>query len=108
MVIAMPTYPLTPDPADVLAVMRIDHSNDFFTDVHARGAYPQYLDRYFAEQGIELYITAEDREQTPWCGGLGRYRGGRGHSWHRPLGNRCASHWLRRGRSRRRGRGRSR
>lgn len=27
MVIAMPIYPLTPDPADVLAVMRADHDN---------------------------------------------------------------------------------
>ncbi|MGC3954260.1 MAG: glycoside hydrolase family 1 protein [Propionicimonas sp.] len=62
MVIAMPVYPLTPDPADQLKVMDADHLNEFFTDVHARGVYPKYLDRYFAERGIELEITDEDRE----------------------------------------------
>ncbi|MCW5951852.1 MAG: glycoside hydrolase family 1 protein [Propionibacteriaceae bacterium] len=62
MVIAMPTYPLTPDPNDQIAVMDADHVNDFFTDVHVRGAYPKYLDRYFAERGIEIEITDSDRE----------------------------------------------
>ena len=40
MVLAMPTYPLTPDPADVLAVMHADHANLLFTDVHTRGYWP--------------------------------------------------------------------
>jgi 6-phospho-beta-glucosidase len=61
MVLAMPTYPLTPDPADVVAVMEADHRNLFFGDVHARGTYPGYMLRYFREQGIELDITGEDR-----------------------------------------------
>jgi 6-phospho-beta-glucosidase len=58
----MPTYPLTPDPADVLAAMATDHRNLFFGDVHARGSYPGYMLRYFREQSIELDITDEDRE----------------------------------------------
>jgi 6-phospho-beta-glucosidase len=62
MVIAMPVYPLTSDPADVLAVMETDHANLMFTDVHTRGAYPGYALRYFREHGIELDITDEDRE----------------------------------------------
>ena len=62
MILAMPTYPLTPDPADVVAAMQADHQNLFFGDVHARGAYPGYMLRYFREQGIELDITDEDRE----------------------------------------------
>ena len=62
MVLAMPTYPLTPDPADVVAVMEADHRNLFFGDVHARGTYPGYMLRYFREHGIELDITDEDRE----------------------------------------------
>ncbi|HRA74780.1 MAG TPA: glycoside hydrolase family 1 protein [Propionicimonas sp.] len=60
MVIALPTYPLTPSPDDVVAVMQSEHLNDFFTDVHARGSYPRYLDRYFAEQGVSIEITEED------------------------------------------------
>ncbi len=62
MVIAMPTYPLTPDPADAIAVMEADHANLMFGDVHTRGAYPGYALRYFRENGIELEITESDRE----------------------------------------------
>jgi len=62
MVISMPIYPLTPDPADVVAVMEADHANLMFGDVHTRGYYPGYALRYFRENGIELDITEEDRE----------------------------------------------
>jgi 6-phospho-beta-glucosidase len=62
MVLALPTYPLSPDPADVVAVMEADHTNLFFGDVPARGTYPGYMLRYFREQGIDLDITDEDRE----------------------------------------------
>ena len=62
MILAIPIYPLTPDPADVVAAMEADHRNLFFGDVHARGAYPGYMLRYFREHGIDLHITDEDRE----------------------------------------------
>ncbi|MCW3158832.1 glycoside hydrolase family 1 protein [Micropruina sonneratiae] len=62
MVLAMPTYPLTPSPADVLAVLHADHANLAFTDVHVRGRYPGYLLRTLREKGIELDITDDDRE----------------------------------------------
>jgi 6-phospho-beta-glucosidase len=62
MVIAMPIYPLTPDPADVMAVMEADHANLMFSDVHTRGYYPGYALRYFRENGIELDVTDSDRE----------------------------------------------
>jgi 6-phospho-beta-glucosidase len=62
MLIAMPSYPLTPDPADVLAVMQADHANLMFGDVHVRGHYPGYALRYFRDNGIHLDITDEDRE----------------------------------------------
>jgi len=62
MVIAMPLYPLTPDPADALAVMHADHANLMFSDVHARGEYPGYAVRYMREHGIELEVTDADRE----------------------------------------------
>ncbi|MFZ1283848.1 MAG: glycoside hydrolase family 1 protein [Propionicimonas sp.] len=62
MVIAMPTYPLTPNPDDIIKVMKADHDNYFFTDIHARGVYPGYKLREFREAGIELDITDEDRE----------------------------------------------
>ncbi|MDQ1075358.1 MULTISPECIES: glycoside hydrolase family 1 protein [Microbacterium] len=61
MIIAMPIYPLTPSPADALAVMELDHSNLAFGDVHTRGAYPGYFLRTLREKGIELDIADDDR-----------------------------------------------
>ncbi|MET8976318.1 glycoside hydrolase family 1 protein [Streptomyces sp. NPDC004539] len=62
MILAIPVYPLTPDPADVQAVLDADHANLLFGDVHVRGTYPGYALRHMRENGIELDITDEDRE----------------------------------------------
>ena len=62
MVIAMPIYPLTPNPDDVLAALQTDHLNLMFSDVHVRGRYPGYALRLLRERGIELTITDDDRE----------------------------------------------
>ena len=62
MILAMPTYPLTPDPADVLAAMQTEQANFAFGDVHVRGAYPGYFLRALREKGVELNITDQDRE----------------------------------------------
>ena len=51
---AMPTYPLTPKPEDVLAAMQAEQKNYFFADVQARGAYPKYLDSYLKEQNVRI------------------------------------------------------
>lgn len=62
MILAMPTYPLTPDPADVLAAMQTEQANFAFGDVHVRGTYPGYFLRALREKGVELNITEQDRE----------------------------------------------
>lgn len=62
MILAMPTYPLTPDPRDALAARRVERATLAFGDIHCRGEYPGYLLRELAEAGIELDITDEDRE----------------------------------------------
>ncbi|MHA7220398.1 glycoside hydrolase family 1 protein [Arthrobacter sp. MDT1-48-3] len=62
MIIAMPVYPLTPDPNDVVAAMHTAHDSYAFGDVHCRGEYPGYLLRRFRQQGINLTITDQDRE----------------------------------------------
>nr|WP_314808974.1 glycoside hydrolase family 1 protein [uncultured Selenomonas sp.] len=68
MILAMPTYPLTPAPDDMIAVMQAEHFNDFFGDMHVRGVYPGYMKRYFRENGIEIRATEEElrllREHT--------------------------------------------
>lgn len=62
MILAMPTYPLTPDPDDVWAARLVEHDNYAFGDVHVRGSYPGYYLRKLRELGIELEITDADRE----------------------------------------------
>lgn len=62
MILAMPTYPLTPAPEDVLACMDAEHQNDFFGDVHVRGRYPGYMLRYFREHNITIHMEPEDEE----------------------------------------------
>ena len=68
MILAMPIYPLTPAPEDILEVMKEEHFNDFFGDMHVRGVYPGYMKRYFREKGIVIKMTAEEeallRENT--------------------------------------------
>ena len=56
MILALPMYPLTSDPEDVIAAMY-----DFFADVQMRGYYPGYALRDMERKGIRLDITPEDR-----------------------------------------------
>lgn len=58
MIIAIPNYPLTPNPDDIIETMMKDRKNLYFADVHVRGAYPKYLNKYFEKNGIS--ITKED------------------------------------------------
>lgn len=61
MVLAMPAYPLTPDPDDVMASLTTERTNLAFGDIHVRGEYPGYYLRSLRDQGVELVITDEDR-----------------------------------------------
>lgn len=55
------SYPLTPDPDDILANQQgMNLSNWFCSDVQVRGAYPYFAGRFFEENGIRLNITPED------------------------------------------------
>jgi 6-phospho-beta-glucosidase len=62
MILSMPTYPLTPDPEDVLAALQAEQANFAYGDVHVRGAYPGYFLRTLRDKGIELDITEQDRD----------------------------------------------
>ena len=61
MILAMPRYPLTPNPEDVWAALDAAHDDFTFGDVHCRGTYPGYFLRKLREAGIELNITEQDR-----------------------------------------------
>jgi 6-phospho-beta-glucosidase len=62
MVLALPIYPLTPKPDDVLKAMHLTQENYMFTDVQARGAYPGYVTRWMRENGVELQVEPGDAE----------------------------------------------
>ena len=62
MVLAMPAYPMTPKPEDVLAAREFENQNYLFSDIHARGKYPAYIQRFFKENGIKIDFAPGDKE----------------------------------------------
>ncbi|MCC8024159.1 MAG: 6-phospho-beta-glucosidase [Clostridium sp.] len=62
MIAGSPMYPLTCNPDDVMEAMQKDRKSLFFGDVHARGAYPVYMKRYFEENGIRIHFEDGDEE----------------------------------------------
>lgn len=62
MILGITVYPLTPHPDDVIKTMERDRETYLFADVHARGAYPRYLLRYFEKHGIDIGMTESDEE----------------------------------------------
>lgn len=62
MVISMPAYPMTPDPKDVLASRQFENQNYLFSDIHARGKYPNYIKRYFKENDIVIKFAEGDEK----------------------------------------------
>ncbi|MED4074067.1 glycoside hydrolase family 1 protein [Priestia endophytica] len=62
MLASMIHYPNTPNPVDVLKAKQENQSNQFYTDVQARGEYPKYMKRFFAENDIEIVKETGDDE----------------------------------------------
>ena len=62
MVLAMPVYPLTPKPEDIMAGLEADRQNLLFSDVQVRGYYPSYSKRLFKQKNVHLNITAEEEK----------------------------------------------
>ncbi|MDY3042289.1 glycoside hydrolase family 1 protein, partial [Streptococcus pluranimalium] len=62
MVIAMPAYGMTSNPLDQLAVHEFENQNYLFSDIHARGKYPNYIKRFFKENDIEIQFAPGDEE----------------------------------------------
>jgi 6-phospho-beta-glucosidase len=62
MVLAMPVYPVTPHPNDIIKMMETDRSNLLFSDIHVRGGYPSYAKRLFEENNIHIYMEEGDEE----------------------------------------------
>ncbi|WP_138495849.1 glycoside hydrolase family 1 protein [Paenibacillus pinistramenti] len=62
MLARMETYPYSCNPEDIRLAQFENQINLFFTDVHARGKYPNYMARYFAENNVELKFEPGDEE----------------------------------------------
>ena len=54
---------MTANPLDQLAVLHeFENQNYLFSDIHARGKYPNYIKRYFKDNGIEIQFVLDDEE----------------------------------------------
>ncbi|KYG29434.1 glycoside hydrolase family 1 protein [Alkalihalobacillus trypoxylicola] len=62
MLARMQTYPVTNHPDDIIKAQEQNDLNLFFTDVHAKGQYPDYMNRYFAENDIIVEKADGDDE----------------------------------------------
>ena len=62
MLARMEAYPETCNPQDVLASVKADEMNFFYTDVQIRGEYPAYMDSFFEENGIVIDVQEGDRD----------------------------------------------
>lgn len=62
MVLSMPAYAMTANPLDQLAVRDFENQNYLFSDLHARGRYPNYIKRFFKENQIEIQFAPGDKE----------------------------------------------
>ncbi|MDQ1234397.1 6-phospho-beta-glucosidase [Paenibacillus sp. SORGH_AS306] len=62
MLARMETYPFSSNPADIRQAQHDNQMNLFFTDVHARGEYPRFMNRYFAENNIVIQKEDGDDE----------------------------------------------
>lgn len=62
MLARLESYPHTCNPEDVRKSQLESQMNLFFTDVHARGEYPNYMNRYFAENNIVIAREPGDDE----------------------------------------------
>lgn len=62
MLARMEIYPETCNPEDVLEALKIDQNNLFYTDVQARGYYPDFKLRYFEANDIHIEMLPGDEE----------------------------------------------
>lgn len=60
MLARMENYAATCNPDDVLAALKKDQENLFYTDVQVRGAYPSYMKRFFKENNIQVLFEPGD------------------------------------------------
>lgn len=63
MVLGALSYPMTPQPDDMIAMMEADRNVMFFSDVQARGYYPSYIKKRWERDGIVVHMETGDEEE---------------------------------------------
>lgn len=56
------SYALTTKPEDQLQALKSNQLNMFYPDVQARGTYPSYMSRYFADNNINIKMEKGDED----------------------------------------------
>ncbi|WP_041139592.1 6-phospho-beta-glucosidase [Beduini massiliensis] len=62
MIAMCPIYPYSCDPEDMMMSVGAMHKRYWFTDVHVRGYYPAYMQKFFERKGYDLDITEQDED----------------------------------------------
>lgn len=62
MIVRFENYPETTNPKTVLSALKSDQENFLFSDVLMKGYYPSFSKRLFAEKGVSIDITPEDKQ----------------------------------------------
>jgi 6-phospho-beta-glucosidase len=62
MVLGALSYPMTPRPEDMIAMMEADRHVMFFSDVQARGYYPGYIKKLWEKEQIQIQMEPGDEE----------------------------------------------
>lgn len=62
MVAAMPSYPYSCNPDDIMKAEEANREQLMFTDVHVRGKYPNHILKYWERNNFNIEITEEDKE----------------------------------------------
>ncbi|HBG4071532.1 TPA: 6-phospho-beta-glucosidase [Clostridioides difficile] len=62
MVAAMPSYPYSCNPEDMIKFVESNREQLMFTDVHARGHYPKHTLKLWERKNYNLDITEEDKK----------------------------------------------
>ncbi len=62
MIAMVPIYPFSCNPEDMMMSVGAMHKRYWFTDVHVRGYYPAYMQKFFERKGYNLDITEQDED----------------------------------------------
>ncbi|MFI3284271.1 MAG: 6-phospho-beta-glucosidase [Erysipelotrichaceae bacterium] len=62
MIAMVPIYPYSSNPKDVMLAQELMRDRFFFTDVHVRGRYPNYILKQWQRKGYHIEVSKEDDE----------------------------------------------